>query len=30
MATVLPGYLWRFRTSGQYAAIKDSVKNLKA
>jgi NADH dehydrogenase len=26
---VLPGYLWRFRPSGQYAAIKDSAKNLK-
>lgn len=29
MATVLPGYLWRFRTSGQYAAIKASAKKLK-
>ena len=28
--TVLPGYLWRFRPSGQYAAIKDSAKNLRA
>lgn len=28
--TVLPDYLWRFRPSGQYAAIKDSAKNLRA
>ncbi|KMW59695.1 NAD-dependent epimerase/dehydratase [Candidatus Rhodobacter oscarellae] len=27
---VLPEYLWRFRPSGQYAAIKDSAKNLRA
>ena len=26
---VLPEYLWRFRPSGQYAAIKNSAKNLK-
>jgi NADH dehydrogenase len=26
---ILPSYLWRFRPSGQYAAIKDSAKNLK-
>ena len=26
---VLPDYLWRFRPSGQYDAIKDSAKNLK-
>jgi hypothetical protein len=26
---VLPEYLWRYRPSGQYAAIKDSAKNLK-
>jgi NADH dehydrogenase len=26
---VLPDYLWRFRPSGQYAAIKDSAKNLR-
>ena len=26
---VLPEYLWRYRASGQYAAIKDSAKNLK-
>lgn len=30
MGAILPGYLWRFRESGQYAAIKDSAKNLKA
>ena len=29
MAAVLPDYLWRFRPSGQYATIKDSVQNLK-
>ena len=29
MDAVLPEYLWRFRPSGQYAAIKDSSKNLK-
>ncbi len=28
LASVLPDYLWRFRPSGQYAAIKDSAKNL--
>lgn len=28
--TVLPEYLWRFRPTGQYAAIKDSARNLKA
>lgn len=27
---VLPDYLWRFRPSGQYDAIKESAKNLKA
>ncbi len=27
---VLPEYLWRFRPSGQYDAIKNSAKNLKA
>lgn len=26
---VLPDYLWRFRPSGQYAAIKDSAQNLR-
>ena len=29
MAAVLPEYLWRFRPSGQYAAIKSSAKNLR-
>jgi uncharacterized protein YbjT (DUF2867 family) len=29
MASVLPGYLWRYRPSGQYDAIKDSAKRLK-
>jgi NADH dehydrogenase len=29
MEAVLPDYLWRYRPSGQYAAIKDSAKNLK-
>ena len=27
--TVLPDYLWRFRPSGQYDAIKASARNLK-
>ena len=27
---VLDDYLWRFRPSGQYDAIKESAKNLKA
>ena len=29
MAAILPGYLWRFRPSGQYAAIKESARNLR-
>ena len=29
MASVLPEYLWPFRTSGQFADIKASAKNLK-
>lgn len=29
MAAVLPDYLWRFRPSGQYDAIKDSAKSLR-
>ena len=29
MEAVLPEYLWRYRTAGPYAAIKDSAKNLK-
>ncbi|HRO13649.1 MAG TPA: complex I NDUFA9 subunit family protein [Paracoccus sp. (in: a-proteobacteria)] len=28
-ASVIPEYLWRFRPSGQYAAIKASAKNLR-
>jgi NADH dehydrogenase len=27
---VLPEYLWRFRPSGQYAAIKESARNLRS
>ncbi|MHA6346025.1 complex I NDUFA9 subunit family protein [Roseivivax sp. CAU 1761] len=26
---ILPDYLWRFRPSGQYAAIKESARNLR-
>jgi NADH dehydrogenase len=29
MDAVLPEYLWRYRPSGQFAAIKTSAKNLK-
>jgi NADH dehydrogenase len=29
MASVLPDYLWRYRPSGQFAAIKDSARNLR-
>ena len=29
MESVLPEYLWRFRPSGQFAAIMDSAKNLR-
>lgn len=29
LEVILPDYLWRFRPSGQYDAIKDSAKNLK-
>jgi NADH dehydrogenase len=29
LEAVLPDYLWRFRPSGQYDAIKESAKNLK-
>lgn len=29
MMAVLPEYLWRYRPSGQYAAIKDSARNLR-
>lgn len=27
---VLPDYLWRFRTSGQYSDIKESARNLRS
>jgi len=30
MAAVLPDYLWRFRPAGQYEAIHESARNLKA
>jgi NADH dehydrogenase len=30
MLSVLPEYLWRFRPSGQYDAIKESAKNLRS
>lgn len=29
LGAVLPTYLWRFRPSGQYDAIKESAKNLR-
>ena len=29
MAAIMPDYLWRFRPSGQYDAIKESAKNLR-
>jgi NADH dehydrogenase len=29
MGAVLPQYLWKFRPSGQYDAIKASAKNLR-
>ena len=29
IGAVIPEYLWRFRPSGQYAAIKESAKNLR-
>ena len=29
MGAVLPDYLWRFRTTGQYGAITDSARNLR-
>lgn len=29
MEAVLPSYLWRFRPSGQYDAIKESARNLR-
>jgi NADH dehydrogenase len=30
MDAVLPDYLWRFRPAGQYAAIQESARNLRA
>jgi uncharacterized protein YbjT (DUF2867 family) len=30
MVSVLPDYLWRFRPSGQYDAIKESASNLRS
>jgi NADH dehydrogenase len=30
LKSVLPDYLWRFRPSGQYDAIKESAKNLRS
>ncbi len=30
MDAILPDYLWRFRTGGEYAAITASAKNLKS
>lgn len=30
MEAILPDYLWRFRPSGQYAAIKESARNLRS
>lgn len=29
MAYILPEYLWQFRPSGQYAALKESARNLR-
>ncbi len=29
LEAILPEYLWRYRPSGQYAAIKESAKNLR-
>lgn len=29
MAAVLPDYLWRFRPTGQYDAIKESARNIR-
>jgi NADH dehydrogenase len=30
LEAVLPDYLWRFRPSGQYAAIQESARNLRS
>ena len=29
LEAILPEYLWRFRPSGQYDAIKESAQNLR-
>jgi NADH dehydrogenase len=29
LEAVVPSYLWRFRPSGQYDAIKESARNLR-
>jgi NADH dehydrogenase len=29
MTSVLPEYLWRFRPSGEFTAIKESAQNLR-
>ena len=29
MTSVLPEYLWRFRPSGEFSAIKESAQNLR-
>ena len=29
MEAILPSYLWMFRPSGQYAALKESARNLR-
>lgn len=29
LAAVIPEYLWRYRDAGQYAAMRDSAKNLR-
>ena len=30
MTSVLPEYLWRFRPSGEFTAIKESAQNLRS
>jgi NADH dehydrogenase len=30
MEAILPDYLWRFRPSGQYAALKETARNLRS
>lgn len=29
MASILPGYLWRYRHTGQFLAIKESARNIR-